>query len=136
MQAAQKQYNLGVLALRLTVAVVFIMMGWGKLQGIEGVEGMLSGLGFPAPLLFAYVLALVEFLGGIAILLGVYTRFFAKLLAFIMLVAFLTAHGGSVKEGMSALAFFGSTLALAFLGGGEWQLSKKDFSFHPFVGKK
>ena len=125
--------NYGLLALRVTAGLVFIFMGWGKLTGIEMFTGMLGDLGFPAAAFWAYLVAIVEFLGGLGLLFGVYLRFFAKLLAIVMIVALLVVHaGGPFKEMISSLALLGSTLALAFMGGGAWMLTQKDWSCKPF----
>ncbi|MCO1333772.1 DoxX family protein [Microbulbifer sp. OS29] len=58
------------------------------------------GLGLPAPMLMAWLAALVEFFGGIAILVGFATRLVAIPLMFVMAVAAVTAHW---DNGWSAL---------------------------------
>lgn len=125
MQSGKKNTNLGLMALRVSVGFTFLIVGWGKLNGLEGLTGMLDGLGFPAAGFFAWVLALTEFLGGLALIFGVYIRLAAKLLAVTMLVALFTMHvPGPFKEAMPAFALLGSSLAIMFLGGGDWQLMK------------
>ena len=116
-----------LMALRVAVAVVFIFQGWGKLNGIENVIAMFTGLSFPLPALWAYLVAGVEFLGGIAILLGVYTRLAATLLAIIMVVALITVHiGQPLNQAFLAIAMLGATYALRELGSGAWALTKSD----------
>ena len=64
------------LILRVVLGVILIVAGYSKLFvfGFEGVTGFFTKLDlFAAPLL-AYVVTLLEFIGGIAILLGVFTR--------------------------------------------------------------
>ena len=127
-----RQENIGFMALRISVGLIFVVLGWGKLNGIDGVAGMLEGMGFPAAGFMAWLLALVEFLGGLALILGVYIRMFAKMLAIAMLVALFTAHvPGPFKEAFSAIALLGSSIAVAYLGGGDWQLlqGKECFSW-------
>ena len=125
MQLGNKHTNLGLMALRVSLGLSFVIIGWGKLNGLEGTSGMLEGLGFPAAGFFAWVLALTEFLGGLALIFGVYIRLAAKLLAIAMLVALFAVHvPGPFKEAMSAFTFLGSSLAIMFLGGGDWQLMK------------
>lgn len=123
----EKLKNIGFLALRLSVGIIFVVAGWSKLTGIEGVTGLMGKIGLPGPLFWAYLVAIVEFLGGLAVIFGVYLRCFAKLLAVIMLVALLTVK---VQAGFSAarldIALLGSTIALTTLGGGTWQLIKKE----------
>jgi len=122
MQSAKKQ-NIGLMALRLSVGLIFIVQGWGKLNGIEGLTGMLGSIGFPAAGFFAWILALTEFLGGIGLILGIYVRMFAKLLFFVMIVALFTVHiPGPFAGAMAPIALLGSTIAVLCLGGGAWQL--------------
>lgn len=123
----EKLRNIGFMALRVAVGVIFIVSGWSKLTGIEPIIGMMEGIGLPGPTFWAYLVAIVEFLGGIALILGVYLRCFAKLLAVIMLVAILTVKAQSgFKAARLDIALLGATIALAALGGGGWQLIKKE----------
>lgn len=113
----------GLFALRLSVAFIFIYAGAMKLGDLEMVSGMLENLGFPASTFFAYVLALVELLGGIAILVGFLTSWAAGLLAITMIVALVTAHaGGPLNEAFTAIALLGSSLALMATGAGKWRV--------------
>jgi len=129
MSKVNKNTSYGLLALRVSVAIIFIFMGWAKLGDISAFAGMLEAKGFFAPQFFAYLVAGVEFLGGLGVLFGVYLRFFSKLLAIVMIVALLVVHaGGEFKAAMAPIALLGSTLALMFMGGGDWMLTKKDFT--------
>lgn len=76
---------LGLFLLRVVLGAVFIAHGWAKISGMEGTVGFFASLGLPA--FMAYVVAWVEFLGGIAVILGVFTRIAAYLLAITMVVA-------------------------------------------------
>lgn len=49
-------------------------------------------LGFPAPLLMAFLAKGTEFFGGILVCIGLFTRVSSCLVAFVMLVATLTAN--------------------------------------------
>ena len=87
---------LGPLALRLFLAPIFILAGLNKLGHIEGVTAWFGnpdwGLGLPAPLLLAWLAALTEFLGGIALLLGLGVRLAVLPLLVTMAVAAASAH--------------------------------------------
>ncbi|SDJ84981.1 DoxX family protein [Microbulbifer yueqingensis] len=87
---------LGPLALRLFLAPIFILAGMNKLGHIGDVAAWFGnpdwGLGLPAPLLMAWLAALTELLGGIALLLGLGVRLVALPLMFVMAVAAVTAH--------------------------------------------
>src|SRR5687767_7318707 len=84
----------GMLVLRVVVGLTFFMHGQQKLfdNGIDGVEGFFASQGIPAPGLAAVVVTLVETVGGLALVLGLFTRVFALLLAIDNLVATLVVH--------------------------------------------
>lgn len=88
----------GMLPLRIAVGLVFLMHGGQKLFafGLAGTTDIMGKLGLPLPEVCAAVVITVELLGGLAILLGVFTRLAGALLAFEMVVAILVArlHGG------------------------------------------
>lgn len=82
-----------LLLLRLYLAPIFIMAGWGKLVAIENTAYYFGEyLGLPFPTFMALAAGLVEFLGGISLLLGFATRIMAFPLMVTMLVAAFAAH--------------------------------------------
>jgi putative oxidoreductase len=115
----------GITLLRVVVGIVFLMHGGQKLfvLGFGGVAGFLGQLGIPAPMLAAVVVTAVEFLGGLALLLGLCARWAAIPLAINMLVAILTVHlraGFFLPDGYEfALTLLAANVALALLGSGE-----------------
>ncbi|MFN8663441.1 MAG: DoxX family protein [Thermomicrobiales bacterium] len=84
----------GIALLRVVTGIIFLMHGQQKLFefGIGGVTGMMTGLGVPAPGLMAIVVTLVELVGGIALILGAFTRIAGLLVAIDVLVAFFLVH--------------------------------------------
>ena len=90
----------GLAALRIVVGVIFLMHGGQKFgMGFHNVAGFLGSLGIPLPTLAAIVLTLAESFGGIALILGLLTRYAAALLAIDILVALITFH---IKNGFFA----------------------------------
>lgn len=89
-----KTFNfLGPLALRIYLAPIFILAGWHKLHALEDTAYYFGEfLGLPAPMLMATLAGLTEFIGGIALLLGLALRLLAIPLMITMLVAAATAH--------------------------------------------
>jgi putative oxidoreductase len=121
----------GLTVLRVVVGIVFLVHGGQKLflMGFGGVAGFLDSLGVPAPGLFAVIVTLVELLGGLALILGLFTRVVAVLLAVDMLVATLTVHlpnGFFVSAGgyEFTLVLLAASVALAVAGPGEAALDK------------
>src|SRR5260370_8312958 len=83
----------GITLLRVVVGVVFLMHGGQKFfMGFHNVAGFLASLRIPAPQAAAIALTLLEFFGGMALVLGLFTRFVALLLAFDMAVAVVLLH--------------------------------------------
>ena len=84
----------GIALLRVVTGIIFLMHGQQKLFefGIGGVTGMMTGLGVPAPGPMAIVVTLVELVGGLALILGAFTRIAAVLVAIVVLVAFFLVH--------------------------------------------
>jgi putative oxidoreductase len=89
-----KNRGWGLTILRVVVGIVFVMHGGQKIFviGIQHVAGMFASLGIPEPLASAVVVSLVESLGGIALIVGLATRWAALLIAIDMVVAILKVH--------------------------------------------
>ncbi len=115
----------GITVIRVVVGIVFLMHGGQKLfdSGFGGVAAFLGQLGVPVPMLAGVIVTLVEFLGGLALFLGLFTRWFAIPLAIDMLVAILTVHlpnGFFLPDGFEyPLTLLAANVALALLGSGE-----------------
>jgi putative oxidoreductase len=86
--------QLGIAMVRVAVGIVFLAHGAQKLFviGPAGVAHMFQGAGIPLPQASAAVVTLVEFAGGIALVLGVGARWAAILLAIVMAVAIGKVH--------------------------------------------
>lgn len=80
-----------LLAVRLYWGWQFAQTGWGKLQHLSKVTDFFTSLGIPAPGINAVAVSWMEFAGGIMLAVGFGSRFFGLILAFDMLVAYLTA---------------------------------------------
>ena len=81
-----------ILLIRLSLGSVFFQTGWGKLHHLADVTMFFQSLGIPFPHAHAIVVSALEFIGSIAIILGLGTRVFAFLLSGIMVVAIITAQ--------------------------------------------
>jgi putative oxidoreductase len=126
--STEKELAYAFLFTRIAVAVFFITHGYDKFfgeMGLAGFTGMLTELGFPMAGILAFLVAFAELFGGIAILLGIMTRFWAFWLAVISFVAWWVVKGfalGMDKGDLDVLAL-GLTLALVFAGPGALSLS-------------
>ena len=116
--------NAGLMLLRIFAGLSLAFAhGIGKLPPGEGLISGTANLGFPMPTLFAWAAAMSEFLGGIFLALGLFTRVSGFFIAFTMLVAILGVHGADPYQ-KKELAFMYFFIALAFTikGAGDWSL--------------
>jgi putative oxidoreductase len=118
---------LGPALIRLTVGVVFIQSGWGKLHTLDEVTKLFTDLHIPLPGFNAILASSTEFFGGILILVGLGARLVALPLAFTMVVAIITAQREQV-EGLASLvgltewSYLVMFLAIALRGPGGLSL--------------
>lgn len=124
--------------LRTTLAVVMFphgaqkALGWFGGYGWDGTMGFLTGqIGMPG--VAAGLVILLEFLGPLLLLAGLFTRAVAMAFAGIMVGAIATVHapfgffmnwgGNQGGEGFEFhLLVIGAAAALALTGGGRWSL--------------
>lgn len=122
MAATAQRFN--PVALRLGFGIILIVHGLGRFNigpfaseaGVGGFAQFLGGpLGVPVPLFFAWVVTIVEVLGGLLILVGLFTRYAAALAAIDMFVAMTLFH---LPRGFSAYANAGYeyTMMLTLVG--------------------
>jgi putative oxidoreductase len=102
---ADRAAFLGPTLARLTVGLVFIGTGWGKLHSIPDVTSFFTDLHIPAPGFHARLVAGTEFFGGLLVLVGLGTRLVSLPLAFTMVIAILTAKRPNI-DGVTTLVGF------------------------------
>lgn len=119
----------GKLVLRLALGVLMLLHGISKVvNGVDGIVGMVTGLGLPAAV--AYGVYLGEVIGPLLVIVGLYTRVGALLIAGNMLFALLLAHraelftlaptGGWALE-LQGMFLFGA-VAVLLLGAGRFSV--------------
>ncbi len=120
--------DLGKFIMRIVTGFVFIAHGWAKLASMPGTIMFFSK--FHIAPMFAYIVALVEFLGGIALIIGSYTYFAGMFLTITMIFAILMVKGIHQLTGPGGIELELSLLALSFglahTGPGRFKLFKKN----------
>lgn len=117
-----------LLILRVIVGVMFAAHGFQKIGlGADQVASFFSSTGIIFPLFFAYFITYLELVGGIFLILGLFTHWLSKLFAFEMLVAFFMVHinnGIFVDNGGFELVavIFGAVLVLMAFGPGKFAI--------------
>jgi putative oxidoreductase len=116
---------------RVTIGYIMFMHGWGKVTGagVAGVSAYMAKHGLEPGAFFAVAVIFIEVVGGICIILGVFTRFFAAASAVELGIAFLVvhmAHGFSAsKGGFEYVLLLGIVMfAIAMRGGGPYSVDR------------
>ncbi|MGO9641361.1 MAG: DoxX family protein [Candidatus Acidiferrales bacterium] len=131
MRALEHLKPLSLLVLRVALGVVFMYHGYPKILGDPKFwVGAFGHMGFPP--YFAYIAGILEFFGGILLILGLFTRVAALLLAIEMGIAIGRVH--IPQSGIYAIAKYelplvlcGGAFALATVGAGL--ISVDNFTF-------
>jgi putative oxidoreductase len=111
--------------LRVVVGFIYLVYGYNKIQNPAGFEQMLTGLGFPAPLILSWFVTLLELVGGAALIVGILVRPIALMFAIEMIVSSLTVKLGLgiAPQGAAGieldLALFAAAVVLVILGPGR-----------------
>ena len=122
---SSRSASLGLLVLRIATGAVFINHGYAKLFkfGFAGVTDAFTHMGVPLPGIMGPFVGLLEFFGGIALVLGLLTRLFSLGLAIDMCVAILLVQ---LKKGFSGFEFefmlMAASLALFLAGAGSFSV--------------
>lgn len=119
-----------VLVGRVLLSSLFILAGYAKLTGLAGTAGWFGSIGLPVPMVTAVVVGLLEFFGGLAILVGFQTRIAAIALAIFTLAATAIAHLDFADQ-MQMLLFqknisiVGGLLIVAAFGAGALSIDNR-----------
>jgi putative oxidoreductase len=124
--------DLAYLIVRVTAGLMLIPHGWMKMfgRGAVAVAAMLAHYGIPAATPSAYLIMVLETIGGILIAIGLFTRPVAALLVIEFLVIVFVAHwprGYFVGVGGIEFPLMWGLILIAIMlrGGGPWSVDRK-----------
>lgn len=123
-----KMKDVALLAGRVLLALMFVMAGWSKIGGYAGTQGYMEAMGVPGFMLPLVIL--LELGGGLAVVLGLFTRSLSVLLAGFTLMAAFIFHYQPAEQ-MQILMFMknvsvaGGFLALAAAGAGAFSVDAR-----------
>jgi putative oxidoreductase len=123
--------DLAKLLLRLSLGILILFHGIHKvIHGIGGIKSMMDATIFPS--FFAYGVYVGELIAPIFIILGLYARVAAGVLAFNMFVAIYLAYGFSLslsKHGGVTwelpFVYFVMSILVVLLGSGKYSVNSK-----------
>ena len=104
-----------LLVIRLYWGWQFIGTGWGKLHKLDDVTKYFASLNIPAPHLNAIMAASTETIGGILLILGLFSRFASLALIGVMCVAYSTAERDALNAIFSDTDKFFAATPFLFL---------------------
>ncbi|MCR3958955.1 DoxX family protein [Aeromonas veronii] len=123
-----KMKDVALLAGRVLLALMFVMAGWSKIGGYAGTQGYMEAMGVPGFMLPLVIL--LELGGGLAVVLGLFTRSLSVLMAGFTLMAAFIFHYQPAEQ-MQMLMFMknvsvaGGFLALAAAGAGAFSVDAR-----------
>ena len=95
----------GPLLARVVVGYVFMLTGWSKLHNLPHMIELFTEWGIPYPQLLTPFASGVEFFGGIALILGLFTRVVGGALAVVMMVAIVSAKWADIDSTETLFGF-------------------------------
>ena len=117
---------------RILLSLVFIMGGVGKITGFSYEEGMVAAKHFPLPAVALAIALLIELVGGLAILTGLFARITAWIVFLYMIPTTLMFHNFWAMQGADRIdtmihfqkniAIMGGLLLLAAFGAGAYSI--------------
>lgn len=110
------------------LALIRIITGWlifrysWELFHIDALLDFLKDIKFPFPVFSGYAAKLIEFAGGICLMLGLFTRWVTPLLMITMAGVIYTVHKGNIYEGEHPLLFLLLFAIFFLVGPGQWSV--------------
>lgn len=123
--------GLGVFALRVILAVIFIVHGGPKVKNLRATGEWFASVGFRPGIFWATVVGILELFGGVAILFGFFTQFVAMLFAleFAVITIWKIFARQPFKGGWELdILILAATLVLLWNGGGSYSLDRIFFA--------
>jgi putative oxidoreductase len=129
-----------LLFVRLYWGWQLIQSGWGKLHNLQNVTEFFTSLHLPVPAATAVFISCLEFVGGILLAIGLFSRLIALIMTVNLVVAYITAdnealhaifHDPDKFMAAAPFTFLMASLIVLIFGPGRFSL---DEIFRPLFG--
>jgi putative oxidoreductase len=110
-----KLLPLFLLVIRLYWGIALLIAGFGKLIHLDQTIQSFETIGLAWPTFFALLIGLVELIGGLSLILGLWVRLALIPVAIMMLVAYPTAHKDAASQFFTNQATFMTEIPTTFL---------------------
>jgi len=127
--------NAATLLGRFLLALLFVVGGFSKIGGFDGIVGYIGSKGLPLPQLLAVGTIVLEIVAGLALIVGLKARWAAAALAVFTLLATLLFHNywamPAEQQRIQYLLFskniavIGGLLMVVAFGAGRWSLDAR-----------
>jgi putative oxidoreductase len=117
---------------RILLGWLFFEAGWDKVMNINGFVGYLTSLKVPNPSFWAWPAAISEVVIGVALILGIATRYAALFMLVYLIITIVLAHryweypaaqqGNQFNHFLKNLAIMGGALVIFVTGPGRFSL--------------
>ncbi len=119
----ERKHDIALLLLRIATGIIFIAHGWQKVANPEVASNFFASQGLPGFL--AIVVGYIEVIGGLMVLIGLWTSIAAIALSIIIAIALFYVKGGAIFRAFnvpvfeSELSLLAMSLALTLKGSGK-----------------
>jgi putative oxidoreductase len=122
--------NLALLIGRLLIAALFIFDSTIMARSLDNTAALISGVGLPYANYLAMAAAVGQFAGGVMVLIGLWTRLAAFLLALFCIATAVLFHrnlasNAETIQALKDLAIAGGLLSLFSSGPGRWSMDAR-----------
>lgn len=118
--------DIGLLVARLIVGGIFIFAGWAKVSDMASTVGYFGQMGFSP--FWAYLTSYAELIGGVFVVLGLWTCLASVILSIVMIVATYVSYKAMGVQGMMGpLSLLAPLIVFATSCGGKYSVKKCDY---------
>jgi len=113
---------------RIVLGILFLAHGWPKIRDIRKPIAFVQGTGWPGGQYWALLFTLLEFFGGLALLVGFLTQIVAILIVLEMVATSIFSKQKLGKKFMGGyeldVAYLFFALVISILGPGPWSVDR------------